>query len=200
MTPDSNITEISADERSLLFPIILSAYNPAWPEWFAEEKMNLEKLIGNVIYHISHIGSTSVPGLLAKPTVDILIEIPTDTDIEALKSALPYPEYIQMPDSDKADVPPLHLMFVKGYTNLGFAKKVYHIHVRYIGDWDEVYFCEYLTAHPEVADEYAALKRKLKEKFEYDRDSYTDAKGEFIKAVTKLARKTAEKQGVRNDY
>ena len=184
---------MSVEERSLLFPIILSEYNPAWPDWFAEEKMNLEKLIGNAIYRITHIGSTSVPGLLAKPTVDILIEIPADADIEALKAALPYPEYIQMADSDKADVPPLHLMFVKGYTNDGFAEKVYHIHIRYIDDWDEVHFCEYLTAHPETADAYAALKRKLKAQFEYDRDGYTDAKGEFIKAVTIEARKTAEK-------
>ena len=189
MTPD----KISAKERSLLFPIILSEHNPAWPEWFAEEKKNLEKLIGNAIYRIAHIGSTRVPGLLAKPTVDILIEVPIDTDIEALKAALPYPEYIKMPDSDKADVPPLHLMFVKGYTNDGFAEKVYHIHIRYIDDWDEAHFCEYLTVHPEIANAYAALKRKLNARFEYDRDRYTDAKSEFIKSVTKQARKTAEK-------
>ena len=195
MTPDLTITEMSADERSLLFPIILSEYNPAWPEWFIEEKANLEKFIGNAIFRFAHIGSTSVPGLLAKPTVDILIEIATDTDIEELKARLPYPEYIQMPDSDKADVPPLHLMFVKGYTNNGFAEKVFHIHVRYIGDWDEMYFCEYLAANPEVAGEYAVLKRKLKAQFEYGRDSYTAAKGEYIIAVTKQARIIVEKRG-----
>ena len=58
-----------------------------------------------------------------------------------------------------------------------------------------MYFCEYLAANPEVAGEYAVLKRKLKAQFEYDIDRYTAAKGEFIKAMTKQARKIAEKRG-----
>ena len=188
------LTEMTQKERSRLFPIILCDHDPIWAEWFAEEKANLEKLIGSdCIFRITHYGSTAVPGLLAKPTVDILLEINADTNIEELKTALPYPEYIQMPESDNADVPPLHLMYVKGYAENGFAGKVYHIHVRFPGDWDEVHFRDYLTAFPEAADAYAALKRTLKERFEYDRDGYTDAKGEFIKTVTKRARNLAEK-------
>jgi GrpB-like predicted nucleotidyltransferase (UPF0157 family)/SAM-dependent methyltransferase len=188
------IAEITQKERSLLFPIILNEYNPVWVEWFAEEKANLERLIGvERIFRITHYGSTSVPGLLAKPTVDILLEINADTDTHEVITALPYPEYVQMLYSDKADVPPLHLMFVKGYTPDGFLEKVYHIHVRYAGDWDEIHFRDYLIAHPEAADAYATLKLELKERYEFDRDGYTDAKGEFIKAVTKRARNLAEK-------
>ena len=187
------IEEMTQKERSLLFPIILCTHNPAWAGWFAEEKANLEMLIGSErIFRITHYGSTAVPGLLAKPTVDILLEINADTNIEELKAALPYPEYIQMPEAN-ADVPPLHLMYVKGYTCDGFAEKVYHIHVRYTGDWDEVHFRDYLIAHPEAADAYAELKQNLKERFEFDRDGYTDAKGGFIKAVTTRARNLAEK-------
>ncbi|MCL1982937.1 MAG: GrpB family protein [Clostridiales bacterium] len=186
MTHDTKIreimpTEMTDKERSRLFPIILCEYNPAWPEWFQEEKTNLENLIGQGrIFRITHYGSTAVPGLLAKPTVDILLEINEDTDIEDLIAVLPYPEYMKMPEADKADVPPLHMMFVKGYAHDGFAEKVYHIHVRYPGDWDEVHFRDYLIAHPEAADAYAALKRTLKERFEHDRDGYTNAKGDFI--------------------
>lgn len=55
--------------------------------------------------------------------------------------------------------------------------------MRYPGDWDEVYFRDYLIAHPETTAEYAALKSKLKDSFEHDRDGYTDAKGEFIRAI-----------------
>jgi len=188
------IAEMTGKERSVLYPIILCEHNPAWAQWFAEEKANLERLISDRrIMRISHYGSTAVPGLLAKPTVDILLEINTDTTIDELKAALPYPEYIQMPESDKADVPPLHLMFVKGYTCDGFAEKVYHIHVRYPGDWDEIHFRDYLIANPDAADAYATLKRGLRDQFEYDRDGYTDAKGEFIKAVTRRAKGTAEK-------
>jgi len=188
------LADMTQEGRSRLFPVILCEYNPAWSEWFTEEKANLVRLIGDEhILRITHVGSTSVPGLLAKPTVDILIEIKADTGIEDLKAALPCSEYIQMPDSDNADVPPLHLMFVKGYTRDGFAEKVYHIHVRYLGDWDEVHFRDYLVAHPEAAAAYAALKQVLKDRFEYDRDGYTEAKSEFIKAATKRARNLAEK-------
>jgi len=63
--------------------------------------------------------------------------------------------------------------------------------VRYPGDWDEPYFRDYLIAHPETAAEYAALKIRLHKEFEHDRDGYTKAKSEFIRAVTERARKDA---------
>ena len=82
-------------QHAALYPIILSEYNPAWPEWFVEEKANLERLIGaENIARISHYGSTLVPGLLAKPTIDILLEINEDTDVGKLMSAMPSSEYI----------------------------------------------------------------------------------------------------------
>lgn len=178
-------------ERAKRFPIILSKYNPAWPQWYDEEKERLLELISDdAIVRINHIGSTSVPGLTAKPTVDILLEIAVDTNIEKLIASLPSDEYIciRKPTVPDPDNKPPHIMFLKGYTSQGFAEKVYHIHVRYPGDWDEVHFRDYLTLHPEAAAKYAELKVKLKGRFEHDRDGYTNAKGEFIKAVTKQAR------------
>jgi len=183
--------EPDKEQLSRIYPVILSEYNPAWPEWYAEEKINLERLIGEEnIARINHYGSTSVPGLLAKPTIDILLEINTDTDIEKLKATLPFPEYIRMSDSDKADVPPLHLMFVKGYLSGGFAEKVYHIHVRYSDDWNELHFRDYLISHPETAAEYATLKQALFNDYEHNRDGYTAAKGNFIQAITSKAKKS----------
>lgn len=85
--------------------------------------------------------------------------------------------------------PPPHLLFLNGYTPTGFAKKVYHIHVRYPGDWDELYFRDYLIAHPETATEYAALKHCLLKDYEHDRNGYTKAKTEFIRNVTEKVRK-----------
>ena len=80
-----SLNEISDEERANLFPIILSEYNPAWLQWYEGEKVNLEKLIGfETIARISHYGSTSVPGLFAKPIVDILLEIKDDTDVDRL--------------------------------------------------------------------------------------------------------------------
>jgi GrpB-like predicted nucleotidyltransferase (UPF0157 family) len=81
------------------------------------------------------------------------------------------------------------LCIIKGYTDTGFAEKVFHIHVREVGDYDEPIFRDYLIAHPDTAGEYAALKRKLKTEYEHDRDGYTAAKGAFIKDIMKRARK-----------
>ena len=83
---------------------------------------------------------------------------------------------------------PPHLMFLKGYLSDGFAEKVYHIHVVYPGDHDELRFRDYLIAHPKDAAEYAALKRRLLRDFEHDRDGYTEAKTEFINGIIKRTR------------
>ena len=80
-------------------------------------------------------------------------------------------------------------MFLKGYTPAGFAEKVYHIHVRYHDDWDELHFRDYLIANPVTAAEYAALKTNLHKGFEHDRDGYTNSKTAFIREVTEKARK-----------
>ena len=81
------------------------------------------------------------------------------------------------------------MMFVKGYTSKGFRGQVFHLHVRYRGDWDEPYFCEYLREHPAEAVEYGRLKQELALRFRNDRDGYTDAKTKFIRRITALARK-----------
>ena len=182
------ILENDKERQARIYPIILSEYNPAWPEWFAEEKVKLERLIGTEnIARISHFGSTSVPGLAAKPTVDILLEIQETADIDKLITSLPQPEYICLNPPDMPTPPP-HLVFLKGYTPTGFAEKIYHIHVRYPDEWDELHFRDYLIANPVTAAEYAELKRKLFKEFEFNRDGYTDAKSVFIKEITKKVR------------
>ncbi len=77
----------------------------------------------------------------------------------------------------------------KGYTKEGFAEKVYHIHIRYAGDNDELYFRDYLNEHPDIAKEYEALKLGLWKKYEHNRNAYTDAKTDFIRRWTQEARK-----------
>ena len=187
------LDKITEAERAALFPIILSEYNPAWANWFADEKERLIQLIGcEQIVRITHYGSTAVRGLTAKPTVDILLEIDENTDVEKLIASLPSPEYICLRQPTTPNSTPPHLMFLKGYTSTGFAERVFHIHVRYPGDWDELYFRDYLINHPEVAAEYATLKRTLKDNYEYDRDGYTTAKSAFIQEITRQARNCCE--------
>ena len=81
-------------------------------------------------------------------------------------------------------------MFLGGYTSIGFAERVFHIHVQYYSDTesDEIIFRDYLIAHPETAKAYADLKRSLWKNFEHDRDGYTAAKGDFIRTVTERAK------------
>ena len=69
-----------------------------------------------------------------------------------------------------------------------FAEKVYHIHLRLKGDIDEVYFKNYLIDNPDIAKEYEELKIRLWKKYEFDRDTYTNAKTEFVQKYTKLAK------------
>lgn len=89
------------------------------------------------IMRINHIGSSAVEGLIAKPTVDILLEINNKTDIEQLTSILTQNGWTFMSSQKN---PYMQISFNKGYTKLGFAEKVYHSHIRYYGNWNELYF------------------------------------------------------------
>jgi len=80
------------------------------------------------------------------------------------------------------------IMYIKGYTPEGFKGQSFHIHIRHSGDWGELYFRDYLLANPKITQEYKNLKLNLKDKYPYDRDEYTKAKGDFIKYYTEKAR------------
>lgn len=79
--------------------------------------------------------------------------------------------------------------FNQGYTESGFAEKVFHLHLRLAGDHDELYFRDYMNAHPEAAKEYEALKLRLWKEYEHDRDEYTRQKTEFVRNYTELGKK-----------
>lgn len=111
------------------------------------------------IERINHIGSTSVNRLIAKPTIDILLEITRDCDLKFLVNVLEENGYIFEKQPQK---PAPHMMFMKGYTEKGFAEKVFHLHVRYLGDWDELYFRDYLRSHTDISQAYEDLKLTLK--------------------------------------
>jgi GrpB-like predicted nucleotidyltransferase (UPF0157 family) len=177
-----DFSKVTAARLSELFPVLLEEHNPQWKAHYLEEKAFLESVFGGKLVRISHIGSSSVPGLLAKPTVDILLEITRDTELNAVTERMKEGGYVV--NTPKSDL----IMYLKGYTPEGFKGQVFHIHVRHSGDWGELYFRDYLIAHPEKTAEYTALKTALKAQFPYDRDGYTEAKGEFVLAHTERAR------------
>ncbi len=180
------LSKMTNKELWELFPIILSEHDTMWKENYLNEKVFLEGIIGQEnIVRMNHYGSTSVLNLIAKPTVDILIEIKDGTDISRFISNMNSNGYIY---SKQPNNPAPYLMFMKGYTPKGFQGQVFHIHVRYSGDWGELYFRDYLLAHKDIADKYGKLKLQLKKDYEHDRDGYTYAKSDFIKKHTELAR------------
>lgn len=166
-----------------LFPIELSEYDERWNEWFSDEKELLEELLspfGSII--ISHIGSTAIKAIKAKPTVDILVESEDASALNPMAEKLSAAGYIIM--SQSAD----RISLNKGYTRHGYAERVFHIHLRRRGDNDELFFRDYLNAHEDVAREYEALKLELKKRFMHDRDAYTLGKSDFVKKYTQKGR------------
>ena len=137
----------------------------------------------NQLVRISHIGSTSLETIWAKPIVDILLEIPKETDMAAMRDLLLQNGYLLMSKSQG------RMSFNKGYTPSGFAEQVFHLHLRYEGDHDELYFRDYLQEHPAVAKNYEKLKLSLWKQYEHNRDAYTEAKTDFIKNYTEEAKK-----------
>lgn len=176
------LSEMTLEELWQLFPIFLTDHKACWIDWYAEEETFLRNILPQSA-KINHIGSTVVDIIWAKPIIDILVEVSSDSDLETLKDLIVNSGYICM--SQSAD----RISFNKGYTENGFAEKVFHLHLRYEGDNDELYFRDYLREHSEVTKEYEKMKLELWKMFEHDRDGYTNAKEEFVNKYTQEAKR-----------
>ena len=176
------LSKMSLEELWELFPIFLVEHNDNWNLLYEEMKTTLQSILSDYPVKINHIGSTAIPGIWAKNIVDILIEIPKNFDIEAVAKAIEKNGFIRMSTEER------RISFNYGYTKNGFADKVYHIHLRYAGDDDELYFRDDLLEHPNVAKDYESLKLRLSKQFEHNRDAYTNAKTAFIRKWTDVAK------------
>ena len=180
---EKDLSRMSLEELWELFPVTIEPYRDVYEIQYAEEKESLCILLGRShIARISHIGSTAVKTIDSKPIVDILLELWEASSLEKIKKSLIHSGWLLMKDRKTS------ASFNKGYTPAGYDDSVFHLHVRIIGDWDELYFRDYLIAHPDVALSYENLKRKLAVKYQYNRDAYTEAKTDFITYYTAQAR------------
>ncbi|MBK9104533.1 MAG: GrpB family protein [Saprospiraceae bacterium] len=190
MVNEKKLEELTPEELGKLFPIQIVPYDKNWVNIFNSESKLIKDTLGdNIALKIEHFGSTAVDGISAKPTIDILIEIPflTDNLKEMIIQKMTEIDYHFIWRTDER-LPYMH--FVKGYTIDGFKGDVFHIHM---GDkshplWDRIYFRDYLRQNKKVAEEYELLKISLAEKFKYDREAYTNAKSEFVKRITEIAK------------
>lgn len=181
-----DLSKLSTKELGQLFPIFLVNYNQNWIKLYQLEKSNIIKAIGKQkIVRIEHIGSTAIPGLCAKPTIDILIELMDITNCDLQIENLKKIDYRYIP---KPENPPPHCMLAKGYSISGITGQTYHIHLRSAGEWDEIIFRDFLNKNPDTARQYGDLKRRLAAEYKNDREQYTNGKGEFVNRIIKLAR------------
>lgn len=178
-----SLTEMTLEELWQLFPIFLVEHQDDWADWYEQEAGCLLALLSeSSVSRLSHIGSTAINGIWAKNIVDILLEVPKGSDLQSIKQRLFNAGYQLMSESGS------RLSFNKGYEPEGFADKVFHLHLRYQGDNDELYFRDYLREHSDLAKDYESLKKILWKKYEHNRDAYTEAKSDFIKTYTQKAK------------
>jgi GrpB-like predicted nucleotidyltransferase (UPF0157 family) len=169
--------------------VTLSAADPRWPARFAAEKARLAEALAPYVLTLEHVGSTAVPGLAAKATVDIIAGIYCLSDapvcIERMKS-LGY-EYIA---EFETDIPERRYFRIQS-PGASEGEDLFHVHLVEVGsDFFErdLLFRDYLRAHPEAAREYEALKHDLAARSGHDRNAYTDGKAAFVGKTQEAAR------------
>ena len=154
--------------------VIITPYDPAWPEMFARLGATLRQALGDVALRIDHIGSTSIPGLAAKPVIDVQISVASFEPLDAFR--IPLEGLGLVFRSKNPDL-------TKRYFREAPEQRRTHIHVRRMGSWPQQFallFRDYMRIHNEDAARYAALKYKLAEQYGEDGLGYTDAKAPLI--------------------
>jgi GrpB-like predicted nucleotidyltransferase (UPF0157 family) len=165
--------------------IVVVPYDPAWPELFREEAARVAAVFGDELLSIHHIGSTAVPGLAAKPIIDIMPVVRDVEQVDRLNEAM-----VALGYEPKGEFGLPGRRFFVRYNVEG--QRTHHVHA-YEPDNPEVVrhldFRDYLIAHPEAAAQYAQLKQELAEQFRYEREQYTNSKTPFIKDIEQKARR-----------
>ncbi len=180
-------------QRVLRDDVAITPYDPAWPESFAREKAHLLACLpDDLIRRVEHFGSTAVPGLSAKPIVDLLVEV---TDLGAAKTRIApvleaqgYDYFWRATHGDSG--PPFYAWFIKRDPCSG--ARTHHVHMverEFETHWDRLHFRDHLRAHPDVAREYERLKRELAAGASHDRVGYTAGKTAFVVEVTERAKR-----------
>jgi GrpB-like predicted nucleotidyltransferase (UPF0157 family) len=176
--------------RVLQEDVSIAPYDPLWPRMFEEEKQHLlECLPQDLIRRIEHFGSTIVPGLRAKPIIDVLVEVSsleeTKATVAPLLEAQGYDYFWRPTHGDNG--PPFYAWFIK---RNAAGIRTHHVHMveRDFEHWDRLLFRDYLIEHSETAKEYEVLKMTLARDYPNDREAYTNGKTDFIVRITETAK------------
>lgn len=163
--------------------VVLKPYDPAWPHRFESEKIVLAEIFAGCDAAIEHVGSTAVPGLGAKPIIDVIVGVRRLADVERRIEALEEAGYEYVPQYE-GELPERRY-----FRKPRRGERLFHLHcvIEGRGFWERhLAFRDYLRAHPETAAEYERLKRELAARV--PKHEYTQAKSPFIEAVLAAAR------------
>jgi len=167
-------------------PVFVVPYDPRWPSLFALERSRVEAAVDPWVEAVEHVGSTAVPGLDAKPVIDLMVGV---RDIRGAGRCIRpleesgYSYWAENPNPDR-------MLFVR-FADADRTSRTHNLHVVEAGGdlWnDRLVFRDHLRSHPEAAGEYAHFKYVLAERFRDDREAYTRAKTDFISAILERAR------------
>jgi GrpB-like predicted nucleotidyltransferase (UPF0157 family) len=176
-TAEETVDEILARTPAISHPLVISDYDVEWPVLFGQIAEPVRRTLGEIVVAVEHVGSTSVPGLAAKPVIDVDVVVRSAEDVPVAIERLRGLGYVYQGDKGipgrEAFMWPPHAPRHHLYVVVEGSKP----HV------DHVRFRDYLRDHPEVAREYAQLKRGLAEQHRNEREAYTEAKAEFISRV-----------------
>jgi len=166
--------------------ILVSPHDPTWAGDYARQAEALRRALAGLLHEIYHIGSTAIPGLPAKPTIDILAGVEDlaklDSSNDALRALgyLPYGEYGI----------PGRRFFIRERLRAGRRERTHHLHAFQVGDPHiarHLRFRDYLIAHRHLAKQYGTLKIDLAARYPHDIDAYCAGKDAFIKEIDALA-------------
>jgi GrpB-like predicted nucleotidyltransferase (UPF0157 family) len=159
----------------------LAPYETGWTELYAVERARIEAVIGPHILNVQHVGSTSIPGIAAKPIFDIAVGV---ADFEAARVCIAPLEVLGYDYHGENGIPRRHF-FTRG------SPTQYHTHMHEVTSraWGNlVLFRDYLLRYPEEAQAYLALKQRLAKQYRHDRRAYTEGKAVFIERILRRAR------------
>lgn len=168
--------------------VVVEPYNNQWPALFAAESETINALLGDVVVSLYHIGSTSVPGLAAKPIIDILLEVSDIEELDTCSAALSHAGYIPRGEYGIAG----RRYFIKGGD-----QRTHHLHAFTAGDSEvsrHLVFRDYLRANRRVADDYAELKYAAALLCRNNSQRYSMLKTDFIEQHLQMALSSMQSQ------
>ncbi|MFB9326665.1 GrpB family protein [Paenibacillus aurantiacus] len=174
--PVEELLQAAADER-FRRKVEVVPPDASWPERYREESAKLQRALEAEIVAMHHIGSTSIPGMHAKPIIDVLVEV---RDIEAVDAYNDNMRRLGYQPKGENGIP------LRRYFNKGGAQRTHHVHVFQAGSEHvtrHLAFRDYLTAHPEEAKRYAELKIELARQYPSDMNAYIEGKDALAKEL-----------------